>query len=176
MILNKVENNGIIDVIYESSNVLASKYDTNNQKLTVTFKNGTQYSYLNVPKVTYLIFENADSQGKVLNSTIKQFDATKDGTVDTAIYLSEIGKIKDVERKNLELGLITRLKDITKRYDDYHEFDGPGIDIVLAMYEKYKTTTPVASVTPTTPLVDPITGQIDLKYNPSKANDNDYGF
>ena len=48
MVLLKHEENGSIECLYESSNVLGSKYIKNDKKLAVIFKSGSQYVYSDV--------------------------------------------------------------------------------------------------------------------------------
>ena len=72
MILNKHEENGSIENLYLSSNILASKYNTINKKLAIIFKGGRQYLYHDVKREDYNVFESAESQGKILNSLIKK--------------------------------------------------------------------------------------------------------
>ena len=138
MILKKVEKDNNIRCVYESSNILASNYDLGTKKLSVVFKNGGKYTYLDVAKSDYLIFEMADSQGKILNSNIKQYTFVKDDDVDTKKYLETIENVKQADRKNLELGIIQRLKDIVNRFEEYQEFDSSGIEIGIKLFEKYK--------------------------------------
>ena len=77
MILNKHEENGSIENIYNSSNILASKYIIATKKLAIIFKGGRQYLYHDVKREDYNIFENSESQGKVLNTTIKKYKSEK---------------------------------------------------------------------------------------------------
>ena len=88
MILNKHEEKGSIENLYQSSNVLAYKYDIINKKLAIIFKSGRQYLYHDVTKEDYEIFENAESQGKILNSVIKKYKTERvdDVTDVTPIY------------------------------------------------------------------------------------------
>lgn len=57
---------------FENSSMLANcSYDDENKELTVTFRNGKSYTYIDVDKSTYNGLINADSAGKYFNS-IKQ--------------------------------------------------------------------------------------------------------
>ena len=40
MIIDKVEKNGIVEAIYESSNIIASKYNQSDKTLNIIFKHG----------------------------------------------------------------------------------------------------------------------------------------
>ena len=58
--------------IYESSTVESSTYDFKEKELYISFKSDTVYLYQNVSKEIYESFRDSDSQGKALNSLIKQ--------------------------------------------------------------------------------------------------------
>jgi len=96
MLLNKHIDKESIENLYESSNILASRYNTISQKLAIIFKGGRQYLYHDVKKSDYDIFENAESQGKVLNTHIKNYKVEKiDGTVDITPILEQIEQLKN---------------------------------------------------------------------------------
>lgn len=63
---------------YNSSTVLASKYDFASETLDILFENGA-YRYMKVPVEIYAQFAGADSQGAALNQYIKggQFETIK---------------------------------------------------------------------------------------------------
>ena len=56
MVLLKHEENGSIECLYESSNVLGSKYIKGKKKLAVIFKSGIQYVYSDVTYEEYRKF------------------------------------------------------------------------------------------------------------------------
>jgi hypothetical protein len=96
MILNKHEEKGSIENLYQSSNVLASKYDTINKKLAIIFKSGRQYLYYDVTKEDYEIFEGAESQGKILNSIIKKYKTERvDDVIDVTPIYEQINQLKN---------------------------------------------------------------------------------
>ena len=72
MILNRHLDKESIESLYDSSNILASRYNTISKKLAIIFKGGRQYLYHDVNKKDYSVFEQAESQGKILNSVIKK--------------------------------------------------------------------------------------------------------
>ena len=82
MILQRTEENGTVNALYESSNILASSYNKDKKELVITFKRGAQYSYAGVPVTDYTRFELADSQGKILNGYIKKYPHTSMGDVN----------------------------------------------------------------------------------------------
>jgi hypothetical protein len=96
MVLLKHEEGNSIECLYDSSNVLGSKYVKNEKKLAVIFKSGTQYVYSNVTNEDYKKFESAESQGRLLNTVIKKytFDKSKD-IVDVTPILEQINNIKN---------------------------------------------------------------------------------
>ena len=95
MVLNKHEENGAIENIYDSSNILASKYVTATKKLAIIFKGGRQYLYHDVIRNDYDIFEGAESQGKILHSVIKKYKAERvDDVVEVSLIIEQISNLK----------------------------------------------------------------------------------
>ena len=96
MLLNRHIDKESIESIYESSNILASRYNTISQKLAIIFKGGRQYLYHDVKRNDYDVFEKAESQGKVLNSHIKNYKTDKiEGMDDTTPIIEQIQLIKN---------------------------------------------------------------------------------
>lgn len=58
-------------IAVESSNVAAVGYDEATKKLKVEFKNGSSYTYSDVPKEKAQAIVGAESVGKYLNANIK---------------------------------------------------------------------------------------------------------
>ena len=56
----------------ESSNLVKTEYDSDNQSLIATFKNGIMYEYEEVPHEVYAEFRLSESQGKYFNSKISK--------------------------------------------------------------------------------------------------------
>jgi hypothetical protein len=114
MILKRQEKDNIIKALYDSSNVLASTYDTSSNDLTLIFKSGTQYKYNGVSKSDYMRFEIAESQGKVFNTHIKKYSFEKLENIDASRILLEADKLKvDEETALLEgkkIEVLNRLK------------------------------------------------------------------
>ena len=88
MILNKHESEGSIENLYNSSNIVASKYNIGSRKLAIIFNTGRQYLYHDVKKEDYDLFEGAPSQGKMLHSVIKKYKTERVADVEdmTPIY------------------------------------------------------------------------------------------
>jgi hypothetical protein len=96
MILNKFEQDGKIENIYDSTNVLASKYDINQRKLAVIFGSGAQYLYHDVTLEDYKKFERDESQGKAIHKYIKKYKSEKAGDeVDVSVIQEQIQKLKE---------------------------------------------------------------------------------
>lgn len=138
MIKKRTESGDIVRGLYESSNILASTYDKKSKALTITFNYGGQYTYTNVSTNDFTRFETAESQGKVLNSHIKNvYETVNNGKVDTTLIKESLDKaIKDevydylksvMDDMNLVIGDfatsktvdVYRLDDLTKRFETY---------------------------------------------------------
>jgi hypothetical protein len=132
MILERVEKDGLIQAIYDSSNIVASSYDKNKKELNVTFKNGGNYTYQGVPETDYLRFETADSQGKVLNTNIKVYPALKHESVDVD---SIVDKVKEIKRE--ELGaMLAGISEAMVSFNDYIESDEKNPQVIDANLKK----------------------------------------
>lgn len=123
MILKRVEKENIIKSIYDSSNILASKYDKNTKNLTITFKRGAQYIYKNVSASDYMRFETAESQGEILNSHIKQYVFDKGDTVDANLIVEEIEKLKNEEVVKRQESIISEMEKIVSDFDTNQQFN-----------------------------------------------------
>ena len=80
---------------YQSSNIKYSEcvdHDNELKTLTVVFNNGTQYRYDKVDVRDYLLFRDAESQGKALNQFIKPkgYEYTKLDNADLATLDGEL--------------------------------------------------------------------------------------
>ena len=71
IISEKIEGQ-IINVVVNSSNISSASYDSENEKLTITFKSGGIYEYNNVPWNVFTKFRMAESQGKYFNLNISK--------------------------------------------------------------------------------------------------------
>jgi len=95
MVLNNHEENGAIENLYDSSNILASKYNIVSKKLAIIFSSGRQYLYHDVTRSDYDLFEGAESQGKMLHSVIKKYKAEKmNDVVETSLIIEQISNLK----------------------------------------------------------------------------------
>jgi hypothetical protein len=115
MLISRTENDGVVNALYESSNILASKWDGSN--LTVIFKRGASYTYNNVSKTDYVRFESADSQGAVLNAKIKAYSYTQNDSVTEIGIINEINEVKEKTLKNFEAGVVDQMRLIVQAYE-----------------------------------------------------------
>ncbi len=96
MILNKHIDKESIESLYDSTNILASRYNTISKKLAIIFNGGRQYLYHDVNKTDYDVFEQSESQGKVLNSVIKKYKFDRiEEVVDVTPINEQITLIKN---------------------------------------------------------------------------------
>jgi hypothetical protein len=115
MLLKKTEKDGVVKALYESSNILASKWD--GKDLTVIFKRGATYIYNDVSNTDYVRFETADSQGAVLNAKIKAYSYSKGDDVNEITIINEINEAKDANLKKFEEGMVEYMRLISSAYE-----------------------------------------------------------
>lgn len=122
MLLKRVEKGNIVKSIYDSSNILASKYDKTTKELTITFKRGAQYKYIGVSSSDYMRFETAESQGAILNSHIKPYKVEKGDTIDSNLIVEEIDKLKSEEVIKKQESIISDMEQIVSNFDQNQTF------------------------------------------------------
>ena len=94
-VVKKTEKeNGVIECLIDSSNILLSEYDKSKQTLKITFKAGTQYLYKDVLDRDYVRFEVSESQGSVFNKTMRKYEFDKLDKIDTTELLERISEHK----------------------------------------------------------------------------------
>ena len=95
MVLHRYDDSDFVECLYDSSNILGSKYIKKDKKLAIIFSSGRQYVYENVKIEDYKKFESAESQGKILHSVIKKYvgNQSKD-IVNVLPLLEQIEEIK----------------------------------------------------------------------------------
>lgn len=94
MLVDKVfTEDGKVQCLYKSSNILMSEWDEKEKTLIVTFNHGVPYLYSKVDPKDYLRFEIDESQGKVLNAKIKKYDCTKLDKVDVSEMKGRLNEI-----------------------------------------------------------------------------------
>jgi hypothetical protein len=97
MLIRKIEENNVVDALYISSTICASKFNKLTNELIVVFNNGNQYKYPNVDYSNYLLFEQAQSNGSAFTSSIKKkyTNFLKLNKINPNTILSEIDKLKN---------------------------------------------------------------------------------
>lgn len=138
MVLERVDTGNKIEAIYESSNIIASSFNKENNDLTVTFRNGGSYTYLKVSNTDYLRFETADSQGKVLNSNIKSYAFSKNDPVDTEDLLKKIKLLKEHEVIAARKDVISSMESIIAYFEQTGLLHESGLEDVNKRVEHYK--------------------------------------
>ena len=118
MILERVEKDGVVEAIYESSNIVASSYDRGSKNLNITFNYGGNYTYQSVPETDYMRFETSESQGKTLNSHIKKYAALKHENVDVNVIFDKVSNIKLNEASVGLVKLSYLINELTKTLND----------------------------------------------------------
>ena len=88
------KENGIVECLIDSSNILSSEYDRNKKTLKITFKAGKQYLYKEVSERDYFRFEVSESQGSVFNKTMTKYEFDKLDKIDTDELVKEIKEHK----------------------------------------------------------------------------------
>jgi len=83
VIKRTVREDGVIECLIESTNILKTEYNETTKEFTVTFKAGSRYKYLDVLNRDYVRFEVSESQGQVFNKTMKNYKFEKLNPVDT---------------------------------------------------------------------------------------------
>lgn len=122
MLLKRTQKENLIEATYDSSNILSSKYDKDSKKLTITFKRGVQYTYIDVSAADYLRFETAESQGAVLNSHIKSHSFEKGDVVDAKVIQEEIDRLKREELILIQQSIIDDMESITYEFNTNDKF------------------------------------------------------
>jgi hypothetical protein len=91
---NKSENGSIC--YFDSSNILACKYNKESKQLAIIFKGGTQYVYEGIENYNFQRLKVAESQGKHFIGYIKnKFKFTKvDGVMDVTPIIETINELK----------------------------------------------------------------------------------
>jgi len=91
-----VREDGVIECLIESTNILKTEYDEPKKEFTVTFKAGTRYKYLDVLNRDYVRFEVSESQGSVFNKTMKKYSFEKLDPVEVSPLKERINEIKKI--------------------------------------------------------------------------------
>lgn len=99
MILKRETHPNYIECLYESTNVLASKYNLRDGRLAIIFKSGRQYVYEDVLYKDYEIFEKSSSQGAVVKQNLGKYSYDLATTIDTSFFEANINYLKSLKKK-----------------------------------------------------------------------------
>jgi hypothetical protein len=77
VIKRTVREDGFIECLIESTNILKTEYNETTKEFIVTFKVGSRYKYIDVLNRDYVRFEISESQGSVFNKTMKNYKFEK---------------------------------------------------------------------------------------------------
>lgn len=139
MLLKRTQNENLVESTYDSSNILSSKYDKETKRLTITFKRGVQYTYMDVSASDYLRFETAESQGAILNSHIKSHSFEKGEVVDAKIIQEEIEKLKLEELMAKKQSIIDDMEAITYEFNVNEVFNQSDLTKLINKINNYFT-------------------------------------
>ena len=139
MLLKRTQKENLIESTYDSSNILSSKYDKETKRLTITFKRGVQYTYMDVSASDYLRFETAESQGQILNSHIKSHSFEKGEVVDAKIIQEEIEKLKLEELMAKKQSIIDDMEAITYEFNVNEVFNQSDLTKLINKINNYFT-------------------------------------
>ena len=91
---------------YNSSNIVYSECIDKRDSLKevkVTFRNGNEYSYLDVAVQDYLMFREDASQGKALNKLLKKYEFIKhEEKRDLEALNEELNNLLEIAKEELE--------------------------------------------------------------------------
>jgi hypothetical protein len=94
MLVDKVfQEDGTMDCLYKSSNILTSEYNQKSGNLIITFNYGGKYAYHNVSYKDYLRFEADESQGVTFNKYIKIHKTDNLGKVDVTVLKERLNNM-----------------------------------------------------------------------------------
>lgn len=95
LLLENKSDNGS-ECYFDSSNILACKYNKSTKQLAIIFKGGTQYVYEGIENYNFQRLKVAESQGKHFIGYIKnKFKFTKvEGIIDVTPIMETINELK----------------------------------------------------------------------------------
>jgi hypothetical protein len=94
-ILEKIiREDGVIECLINSSNILKSEYSEKDKTLIMTFKGGTRYKYFDVLHRDYVRMEISESHGSVFNKTMQNYKFEKLEVIDISELRSRIDELK----------------------------------------------------------------------------------
>lgn len=101
---------------YDSSNIIYSVcYDTTSPSLKIVFKGGSTYLYKNVDPLDYVLFRDAESNGKVFNTNIKKYDTVK-------LENTDLAKLEELKQEFINTDALTEYNVELEINDETGEF------------------------------------------------------
>lgn len=101
MLINRTEQNSVVDALYESSNIISSRYNKTTSELRLIFKSGIEYVYENVTLSDYHKLELSDSQGRAFNKYLRSYKFIKGDKVNIQEVFERIEVVKQEEIDDL---------------------------------------------------------------------------
>jgi len=95
VIERKELENGVVECLIDSTNIIKSEYNRGDSSMIITFKAGTRYKYFDVLHRDYVRFEVSESQGSVFNKTMRKYKSEKIDTIDVMSLKEQIDSIKN---------------------------------------------------------------------------------
>ena len=136
MLLERKDVKGVVKSLYKSSNILASTYNPSTKVMEVIFKGGGRYAYSNIANTDFMRFETAESQGKVMNSTIKpNHEVTKLDPVDVTKVIEAITEASNIINAQYMSDYVERLNKGLQLYEGKYD-----IKFVLTVQKLTKQT------------------------------------
>lgn len=89
-----------IEAVFDSSNILKTTYFPNQERLYISFGRGHTYSYGNITKETYDLFEKSDSQGKFFIDKIKKNPDKYPFRKEFSLFPREIEEVRKIIIEN----------------------------------------------------------------------------
>jgi hypothetical protein len=90
------KEDGVVECLIDSSNIIMSEYDESKKTLAITFKAGTKYLYKDILHRDYVRFEVSESQGEIFNKTLRKYEFDKLDKVDVNPLKELINEVKGV--------------------------------------------------------------------------------
>lgn len=138
MILTRVEKDNQVEALYESSNIISSKYDKGTNKLSLVFKGGTEYIYENVDISDYHKLELADSQGVAFNKYLRSYPFVKGDKVDIIALHKRLEDAKQAEIDALTVNIVELSNLIANEYSTTGDVSEINLNDMIRLIEYRK--------------------------------------
>jgi hypothetical protein len=138
MLLKKIDENNIIKCWYDSSNILHSIFDKNENTLTIYFNKGFYYVYPNVEYSDYVRFETSESQGKTFNQLFKNAEYLKKEIYDSIQLQNEVNDIINEEKLVILKDIVNHMKILIEEFENGNGFLKNLMETIIDKWEKNK--------------------------------------